>query len=237
MHHVNIRLLGEKFLRSTKESGVVHALVQGFNSLLKSNKIDEFDLRYGTDTSGVIPLWRMHINSANVNCGVRYQAIPVEQFRLAIGTIQENLSSFYFVDLGCGKGRNLILAAKMGFAKVVGVEFARELACIAKTNLETLGIDNGVILCDDAVNFRLEDNDTLIYMYNPFSEAVMQIVADNIVDFIENNPTRKIYIVYHGTVCRHIFDNISRIERVVPNGISCDALIWKSRQPFSSPYS
>lgn len=234
MYFVNIGLLCDKFLRSTKEKGIFNVLVQVFNSLSNRNKIDEFDLRYGTDTSGVIPLWKMNINSANAAYGVRYQAIPVEQFLLALRTIQENIHSFSFVDLGCGKGRNLILAAKMGFSEVVGVEFATELAHTAKNNLEKIGITNGTIVCDDAVNFRLKDNNTIIYMYNPFSALVMQKIANNIEEFLDKHPERTIYIVYHGSSCQHIFDNMRLFERIHENDGVSDALIWKSRQRFGS---
>ena len=37
-----------------------------------------------------------------------------------------------FVDFGCGKGRVLLLAAGFGFARITGVEFAKELCDIAK---------------------------------------------------------------------------------------------------------
>ncbi len=43
-----------------------------------------------------------------------------------------------FVDLGCGKGRVVIFAAKQKVKAVIGVELKKSLADIAKTNLSNL---------------------------------------------------------------------------------------------------
>ncbi len=88
---------------------------------------DSFDLRHGTDTGGIEPLWKFHIRSSNRSFGFCYQPTDEKELVDAVNFLSEDLRAFTFVDLGCGKGRALLVASNLGFEQVIGVEFAREL--------------------------------------------------------------------------------------------------------------
>lgn len=55
---------------------------------------------------------------------------------------------FVFIDYGCGKGRALFIAAEHSFKAAIGIEYASDLASIAKRNIElTMGIFQTPIQC------------------------------------------------------------------------------------------
>ncbi|MGH6839956.1 MAG: hypothetical protein ACREDT_14400, partial [Methylocella sp.] len=83
---------------------------------------EEFDARYGTDTAGNDPLWRYRITSMNAVFGTSYAPSDEGDFERALSMIEENFSTMTFIDVGCGKGKPLLLASDLGFKQLVGVE-------------------------------------------------------------------------------------------------------------------
>jgi hypothetical protein len=133
--------------------------------------------------------------ATNARYGRGYQPIPAELFRSCIRRIEVDHSSCAFVDLGCGKGRTLIIAAELGFAQVIGVEFARELADVAKHNLQKLNIGNATIIHGDAAEYQFPDSNLLLYMQNPFSADVMSKVTDRLGEFRAKHPHRQVFVI------------------------------------------
>jgi len=41
-----------------------------------------------------------------------------------------------FIDIGCGKGRVLLMAAEHGFRKIIGIDFAADLCLTARGTVE-----------------------------------------------------------------------------------------------------
>lgn len=135
---------------------------------------DSFDATYGTDTAGVIPLWRISIPSPNASSGVQYATLAEADIRALLAPFPRDAT---FVDLGCGKGRVLCVAAMMGFAEVVGVEFAPALARVAEANLARLGLP-ATVLRVDAVDYQFPPGPLVVYLYNPFGAEITQRVSD-----------------------------------------------------------
>ena len=81
-----------------------------------------------------------------------------------------------FIDLGCGKGRALILAHRAGFDELIGVEFSPALATAARKNLSALNIDAKIVECD-ATSFVFPHGDCVIFMYNPFGGQVLKTIV------------------------------------------------------------
>lgn len=105
-----------------------------------------------------------------------------------------------FFDMGCGKGRVLIMAAEHGFNDITGVEFDLPLARVAEKNITNFlnkkrkqaNID--VVYCDAAA-YSFPDKNAVIFFYNPFAESVMAKTLQNIRDSAVINRER--YIIYH----------------------------------------
>lgn len=130
---------------------------------------DDFDAVWKVDTSGIISLWHTSIDSRNAKFGASYRPSDPVWIERALACISEDFSTFTFIDLGCGKGRVLLVASHYGFCRVIGVEFARELVEAARRNLQVSGIGGAEVICEDAANFRFPGGNLVVYLFNPFS--------------------------------------------------------------------
>jgi SAM-dependent methyltransferase len=138
---------------------------------------DEFDRAHGTNTSGVVSLFRLHIGSPNKKFGIRYQPCDPAVFSTAIEGVERGRT---FIDLGCGKGRVLIMAQEAGFRRMIGVEFSPALAKIARKQCPFAEVITG-----DATQYVFPKEPLCVFMYNPFGLAVLsEVVAHFPVDSI-----------------------------------------------------
>ena len=126
---------------------------------------DEFDQAHGTDTSGLVSLWHLRVCSPNKKFGIRYQPCDTAVFRAATEEVERSRT---FIDLGCGKGRVLIMAHETGFQRVIGVEFSPMLAKIARRQCPFAEVVTG-----DAARYVFPNDPLCIFMYNPFGPAVL----------------------------------------------------------------
>ncbi len=118
------------------------------------------------------------------------------------------LKSFnHFLDIGCGKGRAMCVAASYGVKKISGVEFSKDLFLEAKKNIETTKLKYPLtdfnIYNNDAFYFEIDDDVDCIFMFNPFDEMIMNGVMENIERSLEINP-RQMTIVYINPLEKHI---------------------------------
>ncbi|HET9056229.1 MAG TPA: class I SAM-dependent methyltransferase [Chitinophagaceae bacterium] len=112
------------------------------------------------------------------------------------------------VDIGCGKGRVLIVAAYYGFKKITGVEFSKTFCARANQIIQskksvfpdvTFGIVN-----QDAATYIIPDETTTIFLYNPFDEEVMKKVILNIEESLNRKP-RSLIVIYVNPQAKHLF--------------------------------
>lgn len=100
-----------------------------------------------------------------------------------------DFSMFNFIDLGCGAGKTLIIARKYNFKNLLGIEIEKNLSNIALNNLNRY--KNITIKNMDILNYNLYKNDTIFYLYNPFSELFLKKFLKKI------NHLDSIYIIYN----------------------------------------
>lgn len=105
----------------------------------------------------------------------------------------------HFLDMGCGKGRALCVAAHHGFNKVTGIDISKDLCEIATKNLSYTNQKftdlQFKVINNDAFYFEIPDDVDCIFFFNPFDEIIMSAVVNNIFESLQNNP-RKLNIIY-----------------------------------------
>jgi predicted RNA methylase len=140
---------------------------------------DDFDLKYGVETAKIVRITLT--NSPNWLDGTRYEASSETAIRWSIENCGLALPDTTFVDVGCGKGRALVVAATYPFKKIVGVEYSPELAGVCRQNLAKRQIeDRCEVAVGDAVDYVFPIGDVLAFFYNPFGEVVHLRVLDNL---------------------------------------------------------
>ncbi len=112
-----------------------------------------------------------------------------------------------FIDIGCGRGRVLCLAAQRPIARAAGVEITPHHAAAAQRNLQRLRgrkAHDSSVFCGSAADFDLSGG-TVFYLYNPFGGALFAQVAGNIRDAAMRGQ-RPVRLVYVNPVCRDVLD-------------------------------
>jgi SAM-dependent methyltransferase len=128
------------------------------------------------------------------------------------------------IDLGCGKGRTLLVGSKLGFKQMIGVKFMREFVEIARTNLARRRIANAVVLHVDAADLDFPDSNTVVYLYNPFSQEVLRKVVAN----LKAGCLKRLYVIYKGPQCAEIFDSSSFLRRFGSPPAAHHIKIWSA---------
>lgn len=164
-----------------------------------------FDRRFGVDTAGCVELEDMSDVSeeAKVNM-VEYRPTPATDLAMAISDAllpwsQDTVRSATFIDLGCGKGRGLLVAGQFPFKSAVGFELSPSIAEAADENLAKTRVrpvcGSLSVVCDDASQAELPDTPLFIYMFNPFDAPIVRIVEERLRESIMTNP-RPIIVLY-----------------------------------------
>lgn len=114
----------------------------------------------------------------------------------------------HFLDIGCGKGRALCMAAHYGFNKVTGLDFSKALCDIAKENLQhtkqIIPVLEYKVINNDAFYFEIPDDVDCIFFFNPFDEIIMRAVANNIFKSLKKKP-RSLQIIYVNPLHKEVF--------------------------------
>src|SRR5271154_1163699 len=100
------------------------------------NSIHPIDSQYAIRTSGALPGSVLQVgDSVKKNAG--YVGSQPSIIRRALNAIP-NHNEAVFIDVGCGKGRALVVASEFPFRSIIGVELSPELAELAEENSQVV---------------------------------------------------------------------------------------------------
>lgn len=154
-----------------------------------------FEWLLGIDTGGRIRLEDLGVAGAG-----RENYSPVSWAALRRALARRELGpADVFLDLGAGKGRMMLLAARHPIRRVIGVEISSELAGVANANLRRaashLSCPTVEVVTADAASYRVPDDVTVVHMFNPFSGPVLTAALDRVLESIDRAP-RTVRLVY-----------------------------------------
>ena len=164
-----------------------------------------FDLQYGTDTRKRVYLKDLSdVDDERARLGNMYQAVS----RLIFASVMRQLKARHayalerqiFLDLGCGKGRALILALNAGFREVIGVELSETLCGVCRSNVERYrrrrpGKGTARVVCADVSDYAIPDDVTFLFTFNSFGRPVFEKVFTQVDRTLQRNP-RALTFVY-----------------------------------------
>lgn len=166
--------------RRTRERGILdttRVALRAATEYALPIKRSQFDRLRNVETDGKMSIRGLSTAGGNAADATPYHPSDEQRFRRHVDLLGIDCGQFAFVDVGCGKGRVLILAAERGFRRIVGVEFARELAEAALRNVRRIGCTVEVVW-QDAAQYSFPAGSLVVYFYNPFGAGlVSQITA------------------------------------------------------------
>jgi 16S rRNA G966 N2-methylase RsmD len=187
--------------------------IRGFTFVLKYFvNAHLFDLVHRVDTHRWFKKYQngKEVKLKNYKHGVLYMPTwtCVINAAFKILTSHENLKSYTFIDVGCGKGKVLIqwfrLINKQSIhMDLIGVEYDKYLAEICKRNLLTLKMDEKVkILNMDITNVKFNQlgSKFIFFLYHPFDESILR-------KFLEMIKSFEYYLIYVNPYQTKYFDN------------------------------
>ena len=182
----------------------------GFNPLLGLLCLyDEVrgERRFGLQTTGVE---KPRTDRPNAAVRYAYSYMPVNFVLMdrLLNEMKRHAHNGTFLDLGCGKGRAMILAAHAGFEQVAGVELMETHCADARRQIEkhqpALPAVRFAVHAGDAALFPVHPSTEVFFLYNPFRAPVMERVISNIEASLRQYP-RTIYILYANPLLKHLF--------------------------------
>ena len=172
-----------------------------------------FDEERGTRTDGVV--WFTCPSSKCFMGGVRYEPCSPSLCRWSIDNSGVDPKAFLFLDIGCGKGRPLIIASDYEFRMVIGIDYSLRLCRIARQNLVRCHARNALVICADATEFVYPSVDTFAFLYHPFSnERLLKFVLNELRDATRGH---KLVIAYLG-VGRSVLSGLEWLSKYHESG-------------------
>ena len=155
--------------------------------------------KYRIATSEPLELSELTILNGNISQSSRYEAVNyfiLEALLSRLRTISEETS---FTDLGCGKGRAMVVAAHYGFTQIKGVDFAQEVCRVAEEHLQQLHMQfpqmEYQLYCQNVLDYAIQPDEHVFFLFNPFSNEILSRFLEKVDISIAQYP-RTIYFLY-----------------------------------------
>jgi SAM-dependent methyltransferase len=171
-----------KTTSSMRERGVFQTTVAALTFFKRHSfpNREQYDRDHGVNTGGTHALWSLVDDPDSVAGCYPYHAVDDTDVDAALGRLGKDLSQFMFIDIGCGKGKALLVAASR-FRTVIGIEIVPALVAIARQNLAKLKIRNALLFEMDARRFPFARVPTVVFLCNPFGREIMGKVVANML--------------------------------------------------------
>jgi hypothetical protein len=178
----------------------------------------QFDRRHDVDTHGVIQPKELGLSPSDVKLCVEYEPCAPEPLSEILSNLNISFEDYQFVDLGSGKGMALLVASLKPFKRIVGVEWSRGLATIARENARKFIHQRQkcreiIVVDGDAAAFELPDAPLVIWMFNPFKEAIVRHVLDNLRESLARRP-RHVIVVYYNPKHEQAFEEAEYLRLI-----------------------
>lgn len=184
------------------------------------------DVAYGVDTSTNLPWWLITSGKPSDAHTTGYAGCQPSCVREALRAIPD-LEGRTFVDLGCGKGRALIIASEFPFRRITGVEISQEMVELARRNANALhakypGRPKIEVAQGDAMLFPLPEGDLVVFLFHPFHRELLLVILARLEEAAKRT-SREIFFVYENPVYTQTFDEAPWLRRWYSRSVPYEA--------------
>jgi SAM-dependent methyltransferase len=182
------------------------------------------DKALGTDTGGIEPpeaIYREDEKGGNF----RYMGSQPSMVRCALQQLGD-LRDHAFIDIGCGKGRPMIVATEFPFREVIGYDLAERLVDIANRNAQIVAhrFPERALMrayAADALELDFPPGKLVVYLYNPFGAQTVARLLAKLVAAHERGSIEAFSVIYLHPICAHVFDSSPLLVRHYSATVSC----------------
>jgi hypothetical protein len=189
----------------------------------RSEQAEGFDARFDTDTATVVHPWNLLSLEGKRYAEIHaYEAAPAWLIREILDSIPLRPHEFAFVDLGSGKGRALLVASELPFARIVGVELAPELHRIAEENIKRYRTASQqcaafFLHCMNALEYSFGPEPLVLFLFNPFGRDSVRRILANLEASLRATP-REAFVIYVNPRFGALAQNAPFLRRVKKGG-------------------
>jgi SAM-dependent methyltransferase len=136
--------------------------------------------------------------------------------------------STHIFDYGCGAGRVLVTAVKLGTASATGVEFQANLVKQARANLNSVKILSNTrtkVIEGEAVNYIVPPETNLVFFFNPFIGKTLQAVIERIRESVKSHPRELTIVFFNDSGFRNLIAGSDWI-RIIDQGVALSKTQW-----------
>lgn len=196
------------YFKAIRERGILFVWTYFWESIW-------FDFIHGVKTSTRVPKEKQTVKTGKkeFNNGLLYVGSFTSVTKDSVGYIRDYISendfaNSQFIDLGCGKGKALMVYA-LNYGKLckktpIGIEYDSDLAKFAQANLRKVKFQSiiPVVHCDSAINLAdyVSAGCLIIYLYNSFQGSTLYAVLEILKNF-------KHILIYVDPAEKNILDN------------------------------
>jgi SAM-dependent methyltransferase len=163
----------------------------------RATAADPFDQQYGTETAKKVFPQSLPDTSLSSLYLSAYLAVAASAVNGALTDLRIEKEKFTFLDLGCGKGRALLVAARFPFRGILGVELAPGLCEVARANIakKSEWASRITVINEDAAKVTYPETPLVVFLFSPFFAPVLRRVLANLERQLRRAP-RETYLLY-----------------------------------------
>jgi SAM-dependent methyltransferase len=217
--------------RAFRQQGIVGVAKKVHRRLfLLRTKQHPFDRQFGVDTSGFIAVDDLKTGHPNEGYSEAYWGTAPSLFAQVMEAWRATLpgdlkvEDYSFFDLGCGKGRVVLMASDIPFRSVTGIELNPKLTAIARENLSIWmrtqrACQSTQVLTGDATAPELPDGPVLLYLFNSFNAHLVKLLVDQL---LEQAPERSwpVDILYTHALHPACFEQTDSFEMIAKGEVT-----------------
>jgi SAM-dependent methyltransferase len=181
-----------------------------------------FDADHGVVTEALLFLGALDPAAIGPNLAfaTHYEATPPGDVDRLLAAAQLAVERTTFVDLGSGMGRVVLIASRLPFKQIVGVEISPALHEIARENLASYPYGRRRckdvrLVRADAAAYAFPRGELAVYLYNPFRATVLTVVLERLLA----EPRRPVTLLYHTPVERATIEASGAFDVVCDRGV------------------
>ncbi|XZE18470.1 class I SAM-dependent methyltransferase [Pirellulaceae bacterium SH449] len=159
-----------------------------------------FDYRFRLETREELQVQDLDISPIDKQHAEKYKPTRSRYFQQLMKRLKPDRDQV-FVDVGCGKGRILLLAALYGFKKIRGIEISSCLSEIAIRNIKAFQTKRPEakdieVHCESILDYQFRHDETFLFLYSPFDAFVTERFLEQVQESLHNNP-RDLTLVFN----------------------------------------